>query len=214
MKNIFYPIPDAPEYEINKHGEVRNCKTGKILKPYKCKGHLTSQIYIPKYKIRRTAGSLYRQAFTFQKEKDINNSWLEIPNFSGLYEINSRGKVRNAQTKRTKQTRLCNGTECVMLSLNGKSVNRGINSLLWEVHGIIKTKQHERTCSVKIEKQKEIRFFQFQKDCVEFLCKREFYSKTMSGKSWVIELKNFAVGKFLTKNQNKKSRQRRQQISL
>ena len=191
MKNNFYPIPAAPDYEINKHGEVRNCRTGKILKPYKCKGHLKSQIHIPKYKIRRTAESLYRQAVTFQKEKDLNNSWLEIPNFGGLYEINHRGKVRNARTKRIKQTRLCNGTECVMLSINGKSVNRGINSLLWEVHGIIKTKQHERTCSVKIEKKKEIRFFEHQKDCVEFLCKREFYSKDYVRKKLGNRVKEF-----------------------
>lgn len=64
-----------------------------------------------------------------------------------------------------------------MLSLNGKSVTRGINSLLWEVHGKINQKQHPRICSVKIENDNEQRFFKLQKDCVEFLFQREHFSK-------------------------------------
>ena len=171
MKNNFLPIPDAPGYEVNSQGFVRNIRSGKILKSHK------SQIHIPKYHIRRTAESLRRQAVVFHKENGKNNSWLEIPNFGGLYEINNRGVVRNSHTKKIIKSRLCNGTECVGLSLNGKSINRGINSLLWEVHGIIRQKQHPRFCSVTIEKENERHFFQTQAACVEFLSQREFYNK-------------------------------------
>ena len=191
VKNNFLPIPDAPGYEVNSQGFVRNIRTGKILKAYKRKDREELTIHIPKYRVRRTVETLRRQANIFHAENEKNNSWLEIPNFGGLYEINSRGKVRNARTKRVKQTRLCNGSECVMLSLNGKSVNRGINSLLWEVHGIIRRKQHPRICSVKIEKKNERHFFQTQIACVEFLSQREFYSK-----SYVRKKLNNRVEKF------------------
>ena len=178
MKNNFLPIPDAPGYEVNSQGFVRNIRTGKILKPNDiCGRKKTPAIHIPKYHIRRTAESLRRQAVVFHKENGKNISWLEIPNFGGLYEINNRGVVRNTHTKKIKKTRLCNGTECVMLILKGKSVSRGINSLLWEVHGIIRQKQHPRICSVTIEKENERRYFEKQKDCIEFLSQREFYSK-------------------------------------
>lgn len=68
MKNNFLPIPDAPNYEVNSQGLVRNIRTGKILKPYKCKNHSVPSIHIPKYNIRWTAESLRRQAVVFQKE--------------------------------------------------------------------------------------------------------------------------------------------------
>ena len=174
----FLPIPDAPGYEVNSQGFVRNVRTGRILKAYDVGGRKkTPLIHIPKYHIRRTGESLRRQAEVFRKENGKNNSWLEIPNFGGLYEINKRGIVRNSKTKKIKKSRLCNGTECVVLRLKEKSVSRGINSLLWEVHGIIKKKQHPRICSVTIEKQNERRYFEKQKDCIEFLSQREFYSK-------------------------------------
>ena len=33
------PIPVAPKYEINQRGDVRNVRTGKIIKPFAPKGH-------------------------------------------------------------------------------------------------------------------------------------------------------------------------------
>ncbi len=177
MKNDFLPIPSAPGYEINSQGFVRNIRTGKILKSYKHKDRPAPKIYIPKYHIRQTAESLRRQAVIEHREKDRETSWLPIPSVNGKYEINNRGVVRNTKTKYIKQTRLCRGCKCVMLSVEGKSVNRGINSLLWEVHGKINSKQHPRICSVKIIKEKEHHRFKLQKDCVKFLCEKENYSE-------------------------------------
>ena len=106
MKNNFLPIPDAPGYEVNSQGFVRNIRTGKILKANNVGGKKkTPLIYIPKYHIRRTGESLRRQAVVFHKENGKNISWLEIPNFGGLYEINRRGIVRNSQTKKIKKSR-------------------------------------------------------------------------------------------------------------
>lgn len=34
MKEFWYEIEDAPGYEINEAGKVRNSKTGRILKPH------------------------------------------------------------------------------------------------------------------------------------------------------------------------------------
>ena len=69
MKNNFLPIPDAPGYEVNSQGFVRNIRTGKILKPNDVGGRKkTPAIHIPKYHIRRTAESLRRQAEVFHKE--------------------------------------------------------------------------------------------------------------------------------------------------
>ena len=34
MKNNFLPIPDAPGYEVNSQGFVRNIRSGKILKSH------------------------------------------------------------------------------------------------------------------------------------------------------------------------------------
>ena len=176
-ENNFLPIPDAPGDEINSKGFVRNIRTGKILKPCKCKDRITPKIHIPKYNIRRTVESLRRQAVVAHNEIKHESTFELIPNTNGLYEINPRGVVRNTKTKYIKKTRLCNGCKCVMLSVKGKSVNRGIDSLLWEVHGKIFRKQHPRVCSVKIEKDNEKYFFRLQKDCINFICRREYYNK-------------------------------------
>lgn len=187
MRNNFLPIPVAPGYEINSQGFVKNARTGRILKPYKPKDRPTAKIHIPKYHVRQTAESLRRQAVTAHKENNRETSFEIIPNTNGLYEINYRGVVRNVKTKRILKTRFCKGMECVALSVNGKAKNRGIKSLLWEVHGIIKSKQP----SVKIIKEKEHYRFQFQKDCIKFLCKRENYSYDYVRKKLSARVKNF-----------------------
>lgn len=190
-KNNFLPIPDAPGYEINNKGEVRNIRTGKILEPYKHKDRPTPIIHIPKYHIRRTAKSLRRQAVAAHIEKNRKTSWLPIPSAGEKYEININGLVRNSKTKKILKSRLCNGCKCVMLSVNGKSVDRGINSLLWEVHGKIFEKQHPRTCAIKIIKDKEHHRFKLQKDCVIFLCNREGYQKDYVRKKLGNRVENF-----------------------
>ena len=177
MKNNFLPIPSAPGYEVNSQGFVRNIHTGKILKTYKHKDRPTPKIHIPKYHIRQTAESLRRQAVIEHCEKGRKTSWLPIPSIDGKYEINNRGVVRNTKTKKILKPIICNGCKCVNMWRDNKQNQRSINNLLWEVHGITKTKQHPRICSVKIIKEKEHHRFKLQKDCVKFLCEKENYSE-------------------------------------
>ena len=167
MKEDFLPIPAAPSYEVNSKFQVRNIKTGRILKPY------LGYIVIHKFKIRRKVETLRQQAVTAEKERDKKTQWEEIPGYIGLYEINTRGLVRNVKTKRILKTCQRGKSKSVALFKNDTGKRFLVSSLLWEVHGKIPRKRYVKTCSVTIRKNGEGRHFLLIKECAEFLSKRE-----------------------------------------
>lgn len=95
-----------------------------------------------------------------------------IPSLNNLYEINRRGVVRNAKTKRELQP--------FIVFANPKTA-RTIASLLWEVHGIKPKGQNTRPISVSCTDQKGKTYnFDSCKECARFLApKTHFPIKTL-----------------------------------
>lgn len=56
--------------------------------------------------------------------------WREVPDFEGLYEVNSEGKVRNARNGRELKPRLKDGYPTVTLSKKGRPYSRSIHLLV------------------------------------------------------------------------------------
>lgn len=72
---VFVGIPDFPGYQVSNHGQVKNSKTGKILKPYKMsKGYYTVGFWSDGKKKRLSIHRLVAQAF--------------LPNPDNLSEVN------------------------------------------------------------------------------------------------------------------------------
>ena len=172
MKEDFLPIPDAPNYEINSQLVCRNKKTGQILKPYMERYNETLC-----YSVRRANGRAFHRTPEFFRrvaEAAATDSTFEpIPSLDCRYEINNRGKVRNAKTKQIIQTKR-NG-KCVPVRAGGKYIMRSIADLLWEVHGqFIKRRFRPVPCSC--ENQHGKFFFTNLRDCARFLAPKVFYS--------------------------------------
>ena len=138
MLENFLTIPDAPKYEINSQLICRNKRTGKILKVYYTAGNKPYYfLYLEGNK------STHRRAKTLRRiavAAVTLDTFAPIPSLGGRYEINRRGKVRNAKTKRI--LKLQNGRE-YRLVIDGKLIWRSVSNLLWEVHGKIP----ERLCT-------------------------------------------------------------------
>lgn len=136
MKNLWLTIPDAPNYQINSKLVVRNKLTGKILtpRPIKRKNGVAATYYLHGYGVYicRTAESLLRQA------KAAQGTFEPIPSLGGRYEINAKGVVRNARTKKVLKVDHTRHHQASFYGEDGRKFARAIADLLWEVHGIIK----------------------------------------------------------------------------
>lgn len=146
MDRKFFTIPDAPDYEISTfHYIVRNKKTGAVLKLQKAKHGGVC------YSMRRPDGRSYHRSPEFllrvAKAAAVSNRYLPIPSLDNRYEINERGTVRNVRTKQVIKTKSNGKSICVQMGGKGQGHyhNRAIADLLWEVHGIIKTRRY-RPC--------------------------------------------------------------------
>ena len=60
-----------------------------------------------------------------------------IPSTGGKYEMTIHGKIRNVRTGFVKKLSVYNGVKQTTFFLNGKSTARTLNSLLFEVFGVI-----------------------------------------------------------------------------
>ena len=134
MRNDWLSIPDAPNYEINSQLICRNKKTGYILKKHHDK---RKHFY---YSVRQSGQKPFCRSPQFLRRIALAtatpNSFEPIPSLGGRYEINKKGVVRNAATK--KVLALKGHGKCVEVHYGQrKFIMRCVADLLWEVHGII-----------------------------------------------------------------------------
>lgn len=171
MLENFLPIPDAPNYEINSELICRNRKTKKVLTlqtDYKNFKYYSLRVTGSRVCIQRSPKTLRAQAVEAAKPKI---SFEPIPSTDGRYEINERGVVRNAQSKKI----LKSHDNCVWLRVGEKCVVRCVADLLWEVHGqIIKRRYRPQPCTAENAQGKF--FFSNMKACARFLTPKVFFS--------------------------------------
>lgn len=180
MKENFLTIPDAPNYEINSQLVCRNKRTGKVLKLHVVPKRRSYYSLRPpgwKHTLKRAPETLHRQAVEAVKPK---LKFEPIPSLGGRYEIDTRGVVRNALTKKTiKPVR-----GCIYVYKDGKLNSHSVKSLLWEVHGIIKTRRC-KPIPCYVENQNQKLFFKSLSACARFLAPKLFYAeKTVAHWLW------------------------------
>ena len=174
MIENFLTIPDAPNYEINSQLVCRNRKTKKLLTlqtDYKNFKHYSLRVTGSKVCIKRSPRTLRNQAVDAANPQV---SFEPIPSLDYRYEINERGKVRNAQSKQILKTK--SRGKCVNLHLGErKFICRCVADLLWEVHGRI-PKRRFRPCPCSAENDTGKFFFPNMKACARFLAPKLFFS--------------------------------------
>lgn len=191
MKNDWLTIPDAPNYEINSQLICRNKKTGYILKKHLDK---RKKFY---YSVRKADHKVFCRSPEFLRrtaEAAVGDKTFEpIPSLGRRYEINERGIVRNASTK--KILALKGHGKCVGVHVgNRKFINRCVADLLWEVHGIILQRRF-RPQPVIIENAHGKFFFPTLKDAARHIAKNNphplhnIYQKFLDRKTQLDEWK-------------------------
>ena len=129
IKEDFLIIPDAPNYEINSQLLVRNKKTGRILKPRQKQLRIIVAFQAANGKRQsRDIQSLRNQAISAVK----TDVWFSVPSLGNLYEINKKGQLRNARTKRNLKI---NRDKNFLVWFNNKTLRVTLKSLMWEVFG-------------------------------------------------------------------------------
>lgn len=169
---MFYPIPSLDgKYEIDKKGVVRNSQTKHIIKPRGGKSYYPFSLN--NTQIWRCRETLMSEVF------DKIDDYLPIPSLGGKYEINQRGILRNAKTK--KRLRLNRSADenafFYSVKINGIYTHRYLQQLMWEVHGVLPKAVAFRTAiSVTIQKAGEHFTFDSITKCAKFLSPKEHYS--------------------------------------
>ena len=139
MKDDFLTIPDAQIYEINSEFVVRNKKTGRIMSVKKrvCKDSCIAALWYNGKEVKRDVKTFRRQAEIAVEDANLKmrDQWHPIKSLNNLYEINRKGVVRNAKTKRVKKL-IQNYNFCgYVFWNNGEQVSRALKRLLNEVFG-------------------------------------------------------------------------------
>ena len=170
----FLTIPDAPRYEINSQLICRVKATGQVLKlqnDYKNFRHYSLCRPDKRGTIKRSPRTLRQQAVEAANPKTFYEA---IPSTGDKYEIDRRGNVRNATSK--KVLKPDDTGKCVAVrSGEGKFTRRSIADLLWEVHGVIKKKSSAPVrCAAENAKGKF--FFPNMMACARFLAPKIFFS--------------------------------------
>ena len=168
MKNKFKTIPDAPNYEINFQGEIRNKTTGNFLQSNSPKVTLYNNgrcIFRSRKKLCRI---LFAEISTYTLKKD----WQPVPSLNCKYELNSDGVLRNAKTKRLLKRYY---PYAYAVKINGKVVYLSVRSLLWEVHGIIRPST-PKAVPVTVYHNGQRHYFPTKKDTAKFLSSKIFLS--------------------------------------
>ena len=97
----------------------------------------------------------------------MSETFLPIPSLNNLYEINSRGIVRNANSKQILQPLFC---------FAKLKTSRTVASLLWEVYGIKPKVRNSRPVSVSCKDHCGKKyFFNSLKSCAKFLSPKTKY---------------------------------------
>ena len=164
MKNDFFTIPDAPNYEINSELVVRNKKTGRILKESFKKGGRVHLAVEGKSKHLRVNALRCKAVDAMQ-----GDSWLPVPSLEYRYEVNMKGELRNI---RTRHHLTLNRDGKYSTEIKGKKKSPSKTSLLWEVFGIIpKNYRSNKPVAVIAESNGEQVKFKSITEAAEFLSK-------------------------------------------
>lgn len=163
---MFYPIPSlGGKYEIDENGVVRNAKSKRLLATI---NNVSYSFFINSKKCCVSKLKLLDEVFGNADE------FLPIPSLDNKYEINNRGVVRNAISKRimtpVKSPRKRTAEICIR-DVNNRSTTRSLQQLMWEVWGIL-PKRHsvaENAMSVQIQRYGEYRSFSSYSQCAAFL---------------------------------------------
>lgn len=170
MKNDFLPVPFATNYVINSCLVCINTKTGHRLKLYHPKNNPDYYVLVGDNGRRHNFSpkTLWRIAFDATKD----NTFEPIPSLNGKYEIDTRGNVRNARTKRRLKVPR---SKTLTFHIDANHIIcRSIPDLLWEVHGKPKKGFRPRPCSAENAQGKW--FFKNIAACARFLFGKNKYA--------------------------------------
>lgn len=178
MRDDFLTIPDVPNYEINSDLQIRNKKTGRLLKTARFpSGTRCCSIKHPdtKKSIRRSLKTFRQQALAYAS----TSVFYLIPS-NPLYEMNRAGIVRNAATKKVlKQCKTESGKKfCdLLISTHPKKTHgrRFINALKLEVFGEGKIFCQKRVPVVLSKNDRRI-YFETMTAAARFLAPQLYYS--------------------------------------
>lgn len=141
---MFYPIPSLDgRYEIDEKGVVRNARTKRI----KSVGKGTSyHFWFNKSDHWICHDALMAEVF------DKLDDFLPIPSLDNKYEINNRGTVRNAKTKKRLKPFALHKCKMVSLFFEEKRKHYSVNQLLWEVFGKVPKRTNKPAITVYLSK--------------------------------------------------------------
>lgn len=170
MKFRFLTIPFATDYEINAKLVCRRKSTGYTLKLLKRTDG--SRYYALFDDGGRRRNFIPKSLWRLTVDATKPNTFEPIPSLNGKYEIDTRGNVRNARTKRRLKVSRSN---MVTLYIDANHiVCRSIPDLLWEVHGKPKKGFRPRPCSAENVQGKW--FFKSSQACARFLLGKTKYT--------------------------------------
>lgn len=100
-------------------------------------------------------------------------SFEPIPSLGCRYEIDQRGTVRNAKTKKPLKKYYWHNTQFCIFHFIGGYVKRSISTLLWEVHGI--EPKNFSVIGATVSKNNETYHFDSRIKAARFIADKEFY---------------------------------------
>ena len=168
LKNDFLTIPDAPNYEINSELIVRNKSTGQILKG-------VVKHNVPYYNVISFNKRICRTGKSFRHKAEValitadSLHWLPVPSLNGKYELNDRGKLRNAVTKRILKKKFHNRFIGFDIRFGGKRLNVSLKNLMWEVFGVYYQPSNRTPLSCSARKNGVLKKFDSLKALAFFL---------------------------------------------
>ena len=103
------------------------------------------------------------------------NEWLPVPSLNYRYEVDPRGRLRNAKTKKCLRASARGAYHAYCVSVCGKKMSVSVKSLLWEVHGIVPKKRRNKI-PVTIKKGTDALYFESLKKAAKYLATLIHYS--------------------------------------
>lgn len=172
--NDWLTIPDAPNYEINSALQVRNKKTGHLMKR-----HNVPECISPCYQVRANNKYVMRIAQSFRQQAEAavsTQEWYPVPSLNNLYEFNQQNQLRNAATKKLLKKQKGNEGYCVHLRSRNIRVSVSITKLRWEIFGVLPPKKTGIHKPVIISRGRTTRHCASFLDAAKFIANAEFYS--------------------------------------
>lgn len=135
--SLWKTVRDAPNYEVDVNGQVRNAKTGRILKSEYAGGR-KERVTLMSYgdRLRPYVGDLVTEAFhTILNQIRTNEIWRDIESAPD-YQVSNLGAVRKTSTQRVLKPYMNKyGREQVTLYVGGYRLTRYVRTLMDEAYG-------------------------------------------------------------------------------